>query len=231
MMCQWLIDTSALAPAKVHWNKLKVDENAVPTQELGDVYDCLLFARFPNGVALSIDWFPDAAPGGEFVVELVEYADEWEPFAKRTCRSFAELRSVTLELIRAAKAHPAIAMAVFEEGHQGILGITLNELVLDQTRPPSQQIDRLKGELFEATLSSDRVMKIGWEPPHDPTGEFVVRLLYDPERVRNIVQRGAPSERLLLERRCRTISELESIVQELTRGQIAVDGTGGTGRE
>lgn len=110
-MRQLLFDQLDFEPARVYWNKLNVDPDSSPYQELDHDdcdYESVLFMRFPNGIALDVMWHPEVKPGGEFVVELVQDSEEWNPYAEIRCKTFRELMTVVRDAAKAVRDRPSV---------------------------------------------------------------------------------------------------------------------------
>lgn len=193
-------------PGEVRWNSFDLDPERSLEEQLDDFTQDLVLVEFPNGCVLDIEWSASPTVKGRFAVSLVQVPDdhEWEPFERRECDTLSELRVLVRELVRTAADRPSIPKLLFDQGQVG-LQINFNELILNQGIPLQEQTDRLKAKLFEASFRHDHYLTIGWEPPHDPSGEFVVRLIHDPKRLENILDRRPPGGRVLSERRCRTV--------------------------
>ena len=122
------------------------------------------------------------------------------------------------ELTALGHRQPSILTHVFEQGQVGI--VLDSKLILDQTRPLSEQLDRLEADLVEANFFvEDHLLRVGWEPPHRADGEFVVRVVrrtlpFD-EYLGEMIAGRTPPVAVVTERRCRSVLQLKQIVREL----------------
>lgn len=98
-----LFEDAYFAPAEVKWNKLHLDESIPHREQLGEFYDGLIFANFPNGVGFDLAWLPNLDPNGAFVISLVRAPGDWEPFVTRRSDTIEELRRDVSELVSIAR--------------------------------------------------------------------------------------------------------------------------------
>lgn len=210
-----LFAPSDFSPGEVEWDVFDIDPKLPLLPQMDEFTRDLMLIRFPNACLLDVEWNCNIFEDRRFIVSLVQASSscEWEPFEQRECRSILELRQCVKDMVETARRRPSIPMHVAPRvGLQTVF----DELILDHVKPLSEQTDRLRERMLEAILGHDQVMRIGWLPPHDPTGEFVVRLLHYPGRLEDELERRKPGGRLLSERRCQTIVELKKAVGELS---------------
>lgn len=206
-------------PGEVVWNGLTVDPDQPLVPQMDEFSEEPIFVRFPNGCSLDVEWRGPETGGSCFVVSLNQtlIGHGWEPFDRRECGSIPELVGVVRQMVQIARERPSLPTELFTEERAGS-SIYVNDLVLDQTLPPERQVDRLKDWMLEMWLGPDgRILTVGWEPPHDSNGKFVVRVGDYPlgDRLDDNAAGRPPQVRWLTERRCRTIPELKRLVGEM----------------
>lgn len=212
-----------LAPAIVHWDKLILDPDRPLEPQIDDSYEELLLAEFPNGVSLDVEWRDEFRSRGFFVVTLVQNPDYWEPIASQKCDSLVELKRTVTEFVNIARHENKrylLSRAKIDADE-----IWLNRLVLNPDAPLNMQANLLAGELFEASyLIGGRILTIGWLPPHDPSGEFVIRSYHSetewkteasPRGMARYRERNPESWQLISEKRCKSVPELMAIVTKM----------------
>jgi len=225
---QWNSNDRVFVPndfegAELVWDALEIDPDGPLDAQLGEFDYSLIWMLFPNGCGVEIEWKTYHEDRSHFLVTLtqVPVGGEWEAIEWRDCYSVAELRAAVRELVTTAKGRPSIPTLIFGQGSIGLV-IDPNDLILDQTIPPEQQLDRLRGELFEASLDiGGTLLRVGWEPPHDANGQFIVRVvryLHDlGERLDDLAAGRTPPIQVLAERRCQTIAAMKQHMRELER--------------
>ena len=98
-------------------------------------------------------------------------------------------------------------------------GVDFDELILDHVAPLAEQTERLRAHLLEVGWLNGCILTVGWEPAHDPSGEFVVTLKQDPRgrvgRMFDQYEHPVPKEpelKFIAQDRCRSIVDLKGIV-------------------
>ncbi len=203
----------------MHWNTLRLDPLLPLTEQRDYLNDDAIFVSFPSGCALFVDWMPPFDVNGEFVVTRVQNPDAWRPLWQQRCRSIGQLKSLVRRCVRQARTTP-LRYVLGRHNIRQLCGERLefhNELVFDSTRPLAEQQARLKERLYEAHLESGHVITIGWHPPHDSAGEFVLTLYYDPTVWQNGLKPKSDRAlwRVVESRRCRTVAKLRRLVEQL----------------
>jgi len=218
-MRQHILDPHDFAPARAIFDNLVLDPDIPLTDQLDDLDEDLFAAGFPNNCILAIGWFPAFKPDGEFGVSLNQNPEWWDSFAERRCRSIPALKQAVADLAEIARQRKE--RYLFSGREMDADFVWANDLVLDPSRPPQDQPAVHKARLFEVYIGQ-YVLRIDWSAPGSPSGEFVVSLKYMPRqwefRSRDLIQverRYEPETwQPVLERRCRTVAELQAAVSE-----------------
>ena len=102
-MTKPLFEDTYFAPAEVKWNKLLLDESIPYREQVGEFYDGLIFAMFPNGIGFDLVWIPNFDPNGAFETCLVRLPGPWEPFVIRHSDTIEGLRKDVSDLVTIAR--------------------------------------------------------------------------------------------------------------------------------
>jgi len=175
-MKQKVILDIELSPARVDWNSLELDRDAPLVAQLEELRDDMLAAKFENGCRLVVGWLPESCPEGSFRVELNANPDVWLPFVVATCRTLSELRRIVLAVAEVARQRRLVHVISADEISADPW---LNDIVFDPQVPLEDQVDLLKGTLFDAFIGVWS-LSVGWSQPYSPAGEFIVTLRREP---------------------------------------------------
>jgi hypothetical protein len=220
-MRQHIISVLDVSPAKIIIDELVLDPNVPLEQQSEDLTEDLFAAGFSNWCVLAIGWFPEFNPLGEFAVHLNQHPEGWDPFVERRCRSIADLRLIVAEMAEVARNRRE--RYLIDGRAIGADHVWVNDLVLDPDVSPALQPGIHKAKLFEACMGM-YALTVGWSNAGDPSGEFVValkRIIEERQLATEnpyvVDQQYKPeSWQPLLERRCRTVPELQSAVAQFT---------------
>jgi hypothetical protein len=201
---QPIIRPEDIAPGLIDYDDLVLDPHAPLTSQLDDLHDDMLLVEYPNGCVLAVSYLPAHKADGRFIVALSQQGPD---FVRRSCETLDELRELVVEVAAMARSRPWVPHGLFRppDVHPGMIG---TNLVVDPTRPMSEQLDRLGRDICSIWLGGSLLVTVDWLPEHSPDGQFHVTLkrweLADP-----------PDPTVHLHRTCRTIPELREIIQEV----------------